>query len=139
MIDQATKDQLVKEFRDLTAPVKLVVFTQKNECRHCEDTRLLAEEVTALSPSLSLEVRDFVADKQAAEALGIDKIPAIAVLGREDYGIRFFGIPAGYEFTSLVEAVKIAGTDTPPVGEESLAALGKLAAAVSIQVFVTPA
>ena len=53
-----------------------------------------------------VEVYDFLEDKEKAESLGIDKIPAVAVLAEDgsDYGIRFYGIPSRYEFLSLLES-----------------------------------
>ena len=40
-----------------------------------------------------------------AEKMGVDKIPAIAIMGDKDYGIRMFGVPSGYEFSTLVESI----------------------------------
>jgi alkyl hydroperoxide reductase subunit AhpF len=138
MIDQKTKDELATQFEALARPVKLTLFTQEQECRFCQEARQLAEELSAISPGITLEVLDFVADGERAKASGVDKIPALIVSGDEDYGLRFFGVPAGYEFTSLVEAVKAAGSEGPVVSPESLAALEGLATPVDIQVFVTP-
>lgn len=129
----------------LTEPVKLVVFTQEFECLYCRETRQIVEEVAALSPLLSVEVHDFEADKALAEAFGVDKIPAIAVLrgGKEgqpekDYGIRFFGIPSGYEFVSLLEAIKLVGGAPLSLSQKTLDKLAKLQQPLHIQVFVTP-
>lgn len=60
-------------------------------------------EILTLSPKFKLEVYDFVKDAEFAKLYGIDKIPAIALIGERDTGIRFYGIPAGYEFTTLIE------------------------------------
>ena len=65
------------------------------------------EEVAALSDKVSVEVYDLVKDKAIADSLGIDKVPAVAVVGKKDYGIRMFGIPSGYEFGSLIESIKL--------------------------------
>src|SRR5690606_39491044 len=58
---------------------------------------------------ISLHVYDFEADRALAEQYGIDKIPAtILMLGGDqpqDYGIRYYGIPSGYEFSSLVQSI----------------------------------
>jgi alkyl hydroperoxide reductase subunit AhpF len=115
------QQQLRDAFADLDAPVKLVVFTQGEggalECAMCADTRQLAEEVAALSPLLSVEVRDFVQDAEVAEQYGIDKIPAMAIVrgGDEpqDYGIRLYGIPSGYEFATLVEDIRMVSAGNP--------------------------
>ncbi len=140
------QQQLRDAFADLDAPVKLVVFTQGEggalECAMCADTRQLAEEVAALSPLLSVEVRDFVQDAEVAEQYGIDKIPAMAIVrgGDEpqDYGIRLYGIPSGYEFATLVEDIRMVSAGNPGLSAQTLAELGKLTAPVQIQVFVTP-
>ena len=71
----------------------------------------------SLSDKVSVEVYDFVEDKALADSLGIDKMPAIAVVGAKDYGIRMFGIPSGYEFGSLIESIKLVSE-----GESGLAA-----------------
>lgn len=74
-----------------------------------------------------------------ADKYGVDKIPAIVVLGEndKDYGIRFFGVPAGYEFSSLLEAIKIASSGDSGLSPEAREAVGNIKNQVHIQVFVT--
>jgi glutaredoxin-like protein len=62
----------------------------------------------------------------------------VAVIGEDDYGIRFYGIPSGYEFTSLLESIRIAAAGQPDLGEETVEFLSSLSAPVHMQVFVTP-
>jgi glutaredoxin-like protein len=114
------------------------MFTQEFECQYCAETRQLVEEVADLSDQLEAEVYDFVADKDAVKEYGIDKIPAVAVIGEQDYGMRFYGIPSGYEFTSLLEAIRAAAGGEPDLSEETRAYLSELTDPVHIQVFVTP-
>lgn len=138
LLDQKTAEQVRKELTGLTRPVRLVVFTQDFECTYCKENRQLAEEIAELSELVEIEVYDFVADKDKAEELNIDKIPATAVIGSEDYGIRFYGIPAGYEFTSLLQAIKTLGTGELPFEEELIGFLKSIDRPVHLQVFVTP-
>lgn len=138
LLDQKTAEQVRKELTGLTRPVRLVVFTQDVECTYCKENRQLAEEIAELSELVEIEVYDFVADKDKAEELNIDKIPATAVIGSEDYGIRFYGIPAGYEFTSLLQAIKTLGTGELPFEEELIGFLKSIDRPVHLQVFVTP-
>ena len=140
MISDKDKKAVGDRLSKLTGPVKLVMFTQEMECQFCKETRELAEEVTALSDKISVEVKDFVKADAEAKKLGIDKIPAIAVLGDgdKDYGIRLYGIPAGYEFMSLLESIEIVSKGESGLsasGRERLKGLGKQ---VHLQVFVTP-
>ena len=85
------KDQKkVKDiFKDIDNAVRIVMFTQEMECTHCEMTRTMLEEVSGLSDKISLEVHDFVAEKDLAKKYGVDKIPATVLVGDKDYGIRF--------------------------------------------------
>ena len=126
------------ELADLAGPARLVMFTQEFECQFCKETRQLVEEIAQLSDQLVAEVYDFVNDKEKAEELGIDKIPAIAIVGAMDYGVRFFGIPSGYEFASLLQAIKTVASGQAPLAEETLDFLHLLGEPVHIQVFVTP-
>jgi glutaredoxin-like protein len=135
------KDEMVgqvkAELDKMSNPVKLIFFTQKMECQFCRETRTLLEELVSLSGKLTLEVHDFVLDKEKVEKYKIDKIPALVVEGQKDYGIRFYGIPAGYEFTSLVEACLMASAGESGLQPESKIALKQLTKPVQIKVFVT--
>lgn len=138
LLNEEIREQVKQELADLAGPVKMVMFTQEFECQYCSETRQLAEEVAQLSDQLTVEVYDFVADKEKADELGIDKIPALAIIGAEDYGVRFFGIPSGYEFSSLLHAIKLAAAGKPELSEDTIAALAELNEPVHFQVFVTP-
>ena len=69
--------------------------------------------------------------------------PGLVITAREDnriidYGIRYAGIPSGYEFASLVEAIRLVANAEVRLSAESRAFLDTLAADVHLQVFVTP-
>ncbi len=138
LLDKEIADQIKQELVNLAGPVRLVMFTQESECQYCAETQQLVEEVAALSGQLTAEVYDFVTDKEKAEELSVDKIPAVAVIGAEDYGVRFYGIPSGYEFTSLLHAIKLVAAGKPELSEETLQILAEMTEPVHMQVFVTP-
>ncbi len=123
---------------DVKEPVVFKVFTEELECQYCKATRELVEEVAALSEQLSVEVYDLVKDGAIAESLGVDKAPAIAVVGKKDYGIRMFGIPSGYEFGSLIESIKLVSEGDSGLSPETKKQVAKLTKPVKIQVFITP-
>ena len=124
---------------ELKEKVKLIVFTQENECTYCEQNSELARDFPDLSDKISTEVYDFVRDREIAEKYGIDKIPAIAVVSAKgDTGIRYYGIPSGYEFTSLLESVRMVSTGKTSLSSATLEKLAALKKDVHIQVFVTP-
>jgi glutaredoxin-like protein len=138
LLNEEIAGQVEQELADLAGPVRLVMFTQEFECAYCAETRQLVEEVAALSGQLTAEVYDFIADKEKAEEWWIDKIPAIAVIGAEDYGVRFYGIPSGYEFPSLLHAIRMVAAGKPELSEEGMQALAEVTEPVHMQVFITP-
>ena len=130
--------QLKEAFEVLKKDVTLKYFTQSVECQYCKDTRELLEEVAEINSEIKLEMYDFVENKEEVEKYNIDKIPAIVVMDEKDYGIRFYGIPGGYEFGSLVEAIKLVSTGETMLSDEGKKFLDELKKDVHLQVFVTP-
>ena len=117
LLNDDIRQQVRDEFDNLSEPVKLVMFTQEMECQYCSETRELVEEVAELSDKISLEVYDFVADKEIVEQYDIDKIPAVAIVAdggdAKDFGIRLYGIPSGYEFSTLIaDIVMVSGRES---------------------------
>jgi alkyl hydroperoxide reductase subunit AhpF len=138
LLNDEIAEQVKEQLAGLAGPVRMVMFTQEFECNFCSETRQLVEEIAPLSDQLTAEIYDFVADKEMAEELGIDKIPAIAVIGAEDYGVRFYGIPAGYEFASLLHAIQTVAAGKPELSPEGQRVLAELTEPVHMQVFITP-
>lgn len=138
LIKEAQQKQLKDIFKKLDGNVKLVYFTQEIECPFCIQARELLEEVASLSNNkISIEIYDFVADKDKVEKYKIDKIPATVVEGAKDYGVRFYGIPAGYEFTSLINSIMAVSNGKSGLSDETKETIKKLKEPTLIQVFIT--
>ena len=139
LIPQKERDILSKEFGEkLVNDVRLVVFTQEMPCMFCKETELVANELAEISPKIKVEKYDFVKDQMKANEFRIDKIPAIAVIGAKDYGVRFYGIPSGYEFTSFVGAILDVSRGESGLSQKTKDILKLVDSSVHIQVFVTP-
>ncbi len=139
VVKEKDREKLAQVFKGIERDVKIVMFTQEVECPHCEMTRVMLEEVSGLSDRLSLEVHDFVADADLAKNYAVDKVPAIILLGDGDYGIRFYGVPAGYEFNVLIEDIMDIGKQDPGLSKEVIAELAKVDRPVHMQVLISPA
>jgi glutaredoxin-like protein len=132
------KELLKNDFKEkLLDPVKIVMFTQEIECRYCSDTRKLAQELSTLSDKITTEVYDFMADGSKVKEYGIDKIPALAIIGKKDYGVRIYGIPYGYELQTLIEAVINVSKGKTDLSDKTKQILSDVKLPVHIQVFVT--
>lgn len=146
-VAEATKKKFNEEMEEKVTilffsqePSRLVVpdHLKGQECLFCKETRELLDEVSRLSDKIDLVVYDFLADKEKAAEYGIDKIPAIIIQRKEDYGIRFFGIPSGYEYTSLIEAAIDVSKGKTSLSRKTKEALKDVDKDIHIQVFVTP-
>jgi alkyl hydroperoxide reductase subunit AhpF len=128
-----------KAFAPLRDPVKLTVFSQSLEAADlCAQNEQLVREVAALDDKISVETLNLAIDRERAQAYGVDQVPAIVVEGARDYGLRFYGVPAGYEFSNLIDAIVLASTGEPALSEETTAKLAALDSDVEIKVFSTP-
>ncbi len=135
----AADEQAVRhEFEKMTGPVKLTVFASELGGENNQQTVALVREVAALSDQLSVQVLNPLIEREQAEVYGVEVTPAIAVEGAADYGIRFLGIPAGYEFANLIDSIIVASTGEPALSAATRDALGGLDEDVTIKVFTTP-
>src|SRR3989449_9632214 len=127
-----------KEFESIAAPVKLVIFSQElTAAELCQQNEQLVREVAELSDKITVEVLSLAIDRERAEAYGVDQVPAIVVEGSRDYGIRFYGVPSGYEFGNLIDSIIVASTGEPDLSDDTKASLAALAEDVDIKVFST--
>jgi glutaredoxin-like protein len=138
VIPEGHKEQLREELTvKLQKPVRLVVFTQEYECPYCAQTRSLVEELASLSDKIGVEVYDFVADVDKVRGYGVDKVPAVAIVGERDFGLRFYGLPYGYEFGTLLEGIIAVSRGRADISDEARERLKNVKVPVHIQVFVT--
>ncbi|HUG55116.1 MAG TPA: hypothetical protein VMR21_16030 [Vicinamibacteria bacterium] len=139
LITDEVASQLKEEFAKMANPVRLAVFSQALADPESEQVKRLVEELGALEPRITTESYNLVLDKEKVEALGIRRSPAIAIMGAEkDYGIRMYGMPSGYEFGALVDAILDVARGESGLSEATRTALAALARPVHIQVFSTP-
>lgn len=103
-----------------------------------EYTRRILQELAALSDRVHLEEHSLVGEPELARQYGVARTPATLIVGARDYGVRFYGMPAGYEFATLLDLVLDVSTGRPPIADATRAALEALPGDVHLQVFVTP-
>ncbi len=139
LFDEKVTGQLKQILSQMKEKVEIVFVTQEIECPSCRDTREFLEEVVSLSDKLSIRILDFVKDQKAREELGVDKIPAMAILDNKgnNTGMKFYGLPGGYEINSFMQSIlEASGHKEVLSGEvaDRIAAIGK---DIHIQVFIS--
>lgn len=136
-IPDQIKERVKSQLGNMVNPVRVVMFTQELECKFCAETKQLIIELAGLSDKIKAEVRDFVADSALANEYGVDKIPALVIMGEKDYGIRFYGLPYGYEFQALIEDLTMISKGSTDLAEETKTKLREIKTPVHIQVFTS--
>ena len=151
LLDQQVRDQIGQLFEQLDGPVNMVFYTRRAsplvlpgqssdaDCPSCSDEEQLLGELAGLSEKLSLEIHDQRSAPDVFREAGIDKVPALVLRGQSTAGrVRFFGLPAGYEFSTLVADIVDVSRGTIELSERTRSALEALEEPVHLQVFVTP-
>ena len=138
LLKESDKEAVRERFSELQSDVKIINFTQTIECMYCSETRSLLEEIAGLSDKISLDVYNFITDEEKVKEFNIDKIPATVIMGEKDYGIRYYGIPSGYEFSSLLEDISMVSSGDSGLTQETKDQLHFLTDPMHLQVYVTP-
>lgn len=131
---------------DLEADVRLLLFLPATgglmlpgeDWQMAEYTRQILKEVADLSDKIRVEELGLLSHPDEAARYGIRDVPAIVFLGREDYGVRYLGLPAGYEFVTLLEVIIAVSRGRGEVSDATRAVLAALPGPAHLQVFVTP-
>ena len=138
-------DEVIQQVKpmlaDLAHEVELKVYTGgtlvvpgKDATGHQEETLGLLRELAELSDKITVTEAPIAGDAEA-EAAGITSAPTIVFRrkGETRTNLRFLGLPSGYEFTTLLEAIRLVAGDETPVDK-----VGELAEPLRLQTFVTP-
>ncbi|MGM0378471.1 MAG: protein disulfide oxidoreductase [Bacillota bacterium] len=139
LLNEEVKGQLSEVFEGLKNDVNLMVFTDKEDCDTCEETRNFMDELSSITEKINVEKYDVKESEDIREKYDIKRVPAITILDKDkkDFGIKFYGIPAGHEINSLITGimeVSGAGEDVPNDFLEKIKAIDK---PIDIKVFVT--
>ncbi|MCK5075907.1 MAG: thioredoxin family protein [Calditrichia bacterium] len=138
-LEDKDKKFVEKTLSKLVKKVNILFFTKVIDCEYCSDTHQLLNEITnAGKGNINLEIYDLNTDKEKAEEYKIDKTPAIVLMTEKDHGIRYYGIPSGYEFSSLLEDIQRVAKEESGLSDATKEQLKKIDKPVHLQVFVTP-
>ena len=138
LIGEQDAAEIREQLKGMVSPVRLVHFTQELNLEYGREAKELLQDVAALSDKVSVEVYNFLLDREKVAEYGVDKVPATVVRYGQQSGIRFYGLPAGYEFTNLLDAIMSVSKGDSGLAPETKQKLAQVAEPVHLQVFVTP-
>lgn len=143
LLSEKDAKYLKKTFEEqLKNPVKVMVFVDDpSECEYCDVTRQVLEELSTIDGKIQLGVHHVKKEPELVKIHKVEMTPAIILLdvNNQDTGIRFYGIPSGHEFSSLIQDI-IAVSNNKPLffNENQIAQIKSIESPVRIRVFVTP-
>ncbi len=137
-IDEETVKQLRAILSSLSKPVTLHLFTTEAHCLYCNEAAEIIEKLASLSSLIRVVKCSCDVDSEEAKRFGVDKHPAIVIHGERPYNIRYFGVPSGYEFGVLVEAIVAASRGEASLPPHVVDVVRGVKGRVHVQVFVTP-
>ncbi len=137
---RANEETKVRDwFAELARPVELLVALGPEETPRpgAQDVDFGAEMVRVCEGLA--ELGNGVTCRVEQEPDGFPRFPSVSIRPDDrDAGVRYDGLPWGYELGSLVGAIVEAGRDEPSLRPDSLAALEELDRDLVLDVFVTP-
>jgi len=133
VLDENTKNEVTKRLEGLKAEVTLVYFDKKTEIN--EQIKQIFTELSELSPKIKLKVHELGSE----EAKKHDVTDGPVVLFKSEHikgDARYYGIPSGHEFATLLEIIRLAGGELKPNAE--IKKFLDSTKGLKLEVFVTP-
>ena len=140
-IDEKDKQLIQTMFNEkMEGTAHIRFFHSKDNCQYCDETQDILEQLAALSDKIDLQILDKDAHAAKASELGVDKYPAIVFVDEDekDTGVHFYGIPSGYEFSTLIEDIVDVANNHTDLSPETIEALKQINEDVTLSVFITP-
>jgi glutaredoxin-like protein len=144
LLSEEDRKYLVDLFeKELKGEVKILFFgsKKKEECEYCDLTEQILQELAETSNKITIESHDFDDEEALAKKYNVEMVPAILMLDSadKDMRIRYYGIPSGYEFSSLIEdVIATSKNGTVELSPDTIKKLENIKEPLKLQVFVTP-
>jgi len=123
---------------DLSGTVTLRSYTSDVDSTYSRAERALLEEIAAASPKISLEILADRWNGARERDVGIARTPAIVLLGDRDYGLRYYGLPDGYELPAFLGTIRAVAERRSGLSSASVERLRTLTVPCHLEVFASP-
>lgn len=134
------RQTLREMFRGLKYAVYVELFVDPDDEWSRAAEELLTEVVGVMPDLLHAEIRQRREHNLLATLYGVQAAPTFIICDhkRDDSGIRFVGLPSGYEFAVLIEALLDVSASRVRISDKSLNYIRNLEREITLEVFVTP-
>jgi glutaredoxin-like protein len=143
VLDPQIIKQIQQAFEGIEQPVHVLLFTSKEMCDYCNETKQLLEEVVGLNHKIELSVHDIDQEPELASRYSVTNVPGIVIAAQDEqqvnnFGIQFSGIPSGHEFSTLINDILLVSRRDSGLDAKTREYLKNLDKPLHLQVFVTP-
>ncbi len=141
IIDEKTKEHLKKDFESKLQDEVRILFFKGEPCQYCKEIREIIKTLEEISNGkIKVEEYDFAQDKEVVAKYNVEMYPALVLISNKFPvgNVKFYGIPSGYEFISLVEDIFMLSTGQTSLTDDTKDIIKGIKKPVKIQVFVTP-
>lgn len=131
-------DVVEEKFRSLKDNVKLVLFSRETDCAHCNEIKTIMKQLASASNKVTFESYSYLDNLDSKNEYRIFAVPALAIIGAKDYGIRYYGCPKGNElYNFLDDIIKVSNgvSKLDPEIQNKLSSLGK---PINLKIFISP-
>ena len=137
-IADTERERIRAALHDLDGPVVLRYYTSDVDSWYSRAERTLLQEIERASPRVTLEIHADRWDPAREAAVGIRRTPVLAVAGARDTGVRYYGVPDGYELEVFLNLLRAVAGERSVLAEASVARLRALARPVHLEVLASP-
>jgi glutaredoxin-like protein len=127
------------KFAALKHEVKLVFFTRESHCAHCNVARKLFERMASVTRKIRFEAYNFAINVEKDQEYGVFAVPALALIGAKDYGIRYYGYPHGTELNYFLDDIVYISRGENMLPAEASQKLSQLNQKIQLKAFISPA
>ncbi len=137
------QEEQIKEIKEILSnlinPVEVLFFGQKLNCEFCTDTESLLRQLCSLDSRITFRSYNFLNDTDMVKRHYITEVPATVIKSpKKDYGIVYYGVPSGYEFSTLLETMIFISREENSLNPQTIEMLKYVKTPVIIKIFVTP-
>lgn len=126
-----------QKFTALKDDVRLFLFIQETHCHHCREIRRMLEKIASITHKIKLDVYNYAINKEIVGQYNIKRSPAIAVLGAEDFGVRYYSVPQDAELSNFLDDIVIISQGKESLERDFKKTLEQIKEPVQLELFIS--
>lgn len=140
MLDRYGLDtEVVKtKFYQLKNNVRLVCFSKESNCLHCQEAKKLFQHISELSSKIEFDIYNFAINNNEDREYEIFDVPAVAIIGKKDFGIRYYCYPQSLELNNFLDDIIYVSTGEHHLPDYVMQKLKELKKKAQLKIFISP-